>query len=129
MAVGAIEPQFFAELLAGLGLSAAEVPGQLDNASYARLPGRLASFGVVAVRASREILIDAPPEVILEALADVGSVPSWWSSAHKRSSAPQPRGCDDGSWPLSAQIVRSSASRRTASSRVSSRLQKVNLTK
>jgi Polyketide cyclase / dehydrase and lipid transport len=38
----------------------------------------------VAVRASREIIIDAPPEVILEALADVGSVPSW-SSVHKRA--------------------------------------------
>ena len=38
----------------------------------------------MAVRASREIVIDAPPEVILEALADVGSVPSW-SSVHKRA--------------------------------------------
>jgi uncharacterized protein YndB with AHSA1/START domain len=38
----------------------------------------------VAVRASREIVIDAPPEVILEALADVSSVPSW-SSVHKRA--------------------------------------------
>jgi alpha-methylacyl-CoA racemase len=37
MAVGAIEPQFFAELLAGLGLSAAEVPNQLDVASYPRM--------------------------------------------------------------------------------------------
>jgi Polyketide cyclase / dehydrase and lipid transport len=39
---------------------------------------------VVAVQASREILIDAPPEAILEALADVGSAPSW-SSIHKRA--------------------------------------------
>jgi hypothetical protein len=39
---------------------------------------------LVAVRATREIVIDAPPEVILEALADVGSVPSW-SSVHKRA--------------------------------------------
>jgi Polyketide cyclase / dehydrase and lipid transport len=37
----------------------------------------------VAVRASREILIDAPPEVILEALADVGALASW-SPVHKR---------------------------------------------
>jgi hypothetical protein len=37
----------------------------------------------VAVRASREIVIDAPPEVILEALADVGSL-STWSPIHKR---------------------------------------------
>ncbi|MGA8328036.1 MAG: CaiB/BaiF CoA-transferase family protein [Mycobacterium sp.] len=34
MAVGAIEPQFFAQLLAGLGLAADEVPGQLDIGSY-----------------------------------------------------------------------------------------------
>ena len=34
MAVGAIEPQFFAQLLAGLGLSADEVPGQYDRARY-----------------------------------------------------------------------------------------------
>jgi alpha-methylacyl-CoA racemase len=37
MAVGAIEPQFFAELLSGLGLSAADVPNQLDRASYPRM--------------------------------------------------------------------------------------------
>jgi len=37
----------------------------------------------VAVRASREIVIDAPPQLILEALADVGSL-SKWSPVHKR---------------------------------------------
>ena len=37
IAVGAIEPQFFAELLTGLGLSADEVPTQLDIASYERM--------------------------------------------------------------------------------------------
>jgi alpha-methylacyl-CoA racemase len=37
VAVGAIEPQFFAELLTGLGLSADEVPGQLDIASYGQM--------------------------------------------------------------------------------------------
>src|ERR1700752_615215 len=37
MAVGAIEPQFFAELLTGLGLSPHEVPGQLDICSYTRM--------------------------------------------------------------------------------------------
>ncbi|MCW2691283.1 MAG: far [Mycobacterium sp.] len=34
MAVGAIEPQFFAQLLSGLGLSADEVPSQMDIAAY-----------------------------------------------------------------------------------------------
>jgi hypothetical protein len=38
----------------------------------------------VAVRASREIVIDAAPEVILEALADVEAVPTW-SSVHRRA--------------------------------------------
>ncbi len=37
MAVGAIEPQFFAALLAGLGLTPDEVPAQLDIGSYPRM--------------------------------------------------------------------------------------------
>ncbi|OIN81708.1 CaiB/BaiF CoA transferase family protein [Mycobacterium malmoense] len=37
VAVGAIEPQFFAALLAGLGLSPDEVPSQLDIGSYPRM--------------------------------------------------------------------------------------------
>lgn len=38
----------------------------------------------MAVQASREIVIDASPEEILDALADIPSVPSW-SSVHKRA--------------------------------------------
>ena len=38
----------------------------------------------MAVQASQEIVIDAPPEVILDALADIGSVPSW-SPVHKKA--------------------------------------------
>ncbi|MGV0745325.1 CaiB/BaiF CoA transferase family protein [Mycolicibacterium sp. XJ870] len=34
MAVGAIEPQFFAQLVAGLGLGADEIPGQFELARY-----------------------------------------------------------------------------------------------
>ena len=37
MAVGAIEPQFFAELLKGLGLSPDEVPNQFDIGAYAEM--------------------------------------------------------------------------------------------
>ena len=37
LAVGAIEPQFFAQLLAGLGLAADEVPAQADRTDYGRL--------------------------------------------------------------------------------------------
>jgi hypothetical protein len=38
----------------------------------------------VAVQASREIIIDAPPEVILNVLADISTVPLW-SSVHKKA--------------------------------------------
>lgn len=38
----------------------------------------------MAIRASREIVIEAPPEEILAALADVDSIPSW-STVHKRA--------------------------------------------
>ncbi|MGA5537374.1 CaiB/BaiF CoA transferase family protein [Mycolicibacterium nivoides] len=34
MAVGSIEPQFFAQLVAGLGLDAGEIPGQFELARY-----------------------------------------------------------------------------------------------
>ncbi|OCB56225.1 carnitine dehydratase [Mycobacterium vulneris] len=34
MAVGSIEPQFFAQLVAGLGLDASEIPGQFELARY-----------------------------------------------------------------------------------------------
>jgi uncharacterized protein YndB with AHSA1/START domain len=37
----------------------------------------------VAVQASREIVIEAPPEVIMEALADVSTLTAW-SPVHKR---------------------------------------------
>jgi ribosome-associated toxin RatA of RatAB toxin-antitoxin module len=36
----------------------------------------------VAVRASREVVVDASPEAILDVLADIETVPSW-SSLHK----------------------------------------------
>ncbi|QNI08505.1 CoA transferase [Mycobacterium kubicae] len=37
LAVGAIEPQFFAALLTGLGLDSEQIPNQLDVASYSRM--------------------------------------------------------------------------------------------
>ena len=37
----------------------------------------------MAIQASSDIVIDAPPEKIMEALADLDAVPSW-SSVHKR---------------------------------------------
>src|SRR3984885_16089885 len=42
LAVGAIEPQFFAALLAGLGLPADEVPNQLDIGSFPQMHAQFA---------------------------------------------------------------------------------------
>ena len=42
------------------------------------------TFANVAVRASREVVFDAPPDAILAALADIEAVPSW-SSVHKHA--------------------------------------------
>jgi uncharacterized protein YndB with AHSA1/START domain len=38
----------------------------------------------MAVRASREVVFEAPPEAIMEALADIDEVPTW-SSLHKHA--------------------------------------------
>ena len=49
VAVGAIEPQFWARLLAGLGLSAGDLPAQLDRSGWPAVKERLAA--VFATRA------------------------------------------------------------------------------
>ena len=43
VAVGALEPQFYAELLDGLGLRAADLPGQMDRERWSELRQRLAA--------------------------------------------------------------------------------------
>ncbi|EFC86661.1 CoA transferase [Parafrankia sp. EUN1f] len=48
IAVGAIEPQFYAQLLAGVGLTAEELPGQYDRAGWPVVGARLA--GIFATR-------------------------------------------------------------------------------
>jgi uncharacterized membrane protein len=47
-----------------------------------RVRGGRIRFAKVAVRASREVVVDAPPEAILDVLADIDAVPSW-SALHK----------------------------------------------
>jgi alpha-methylacyl-CoA racemase len=44
MAVGAIEPQFYAQLLAGLGLDPATLPKQMDSRSWPEMKTRIASI-------------------------------------------------------------------------------------
>ncbi|WP_214402146.1 CaiB/BaiF CoA transferase family protein [Pseudonocardia lacus] len=52
VAVGAIEPQFYAAMLAGLGLTDADLPGQLDRDRWPELKARLAE--VFATRSRDE---------------------------------------------------------------------------
>ena len=44
MSVGAIEPQFYAELLRGIGLDGADLPRQMDKASWPALKERFAAI-------------------------------------------------------------------------------------
>ncbi|MCM3882685.1 CaiB/BaiF CoA-transferase family protein [Frankia sp. R82] len=48
VAVGALEPQFYAQLLAGLGLAGEDLPGQYDRAGWPVLRARIG--GVLATR-------------------------------------------------------------------------------
>jgi alpha-methylacyl-CoA racemase len=50
VAVGALEPQFYAALLAGLGLSGADLPAQLDRAGWPVLRARFAEVFATRTR-------------------------------------------------------------------------------
>jgi alpha-methylacyl-CoA racemase len=50
VAVGAIEPQFYARLLAGLGIDPASVPAQLDRAGWPPVRARLAEVFATRTR-------------------------------------------------------------------------------
>ena len=54
MAVGPLEPHFYAELLSGLGLDPAELPGQHDRDSWPELRNRLAEVFAERTRAEWE---------------------------------------------------------------------------
>jgi alpha-methylacyl-CoA racemase len=50
MAVGAIEPQFYAELLRGLGLEGTELPAQMDQAHWPAMKARFAEIFATKTR-------------------------------------------------------------------------------
>jgi alpha-methylacyl-CoA racemase len=50
VAVGAIEPRFYAALLQGLGLDPAELPPQMDRASWPKMKARLAALFAMKTR-------------------------------------------------------------------------------
>jgi len=58
MAVGAIEPQFYAELLKGVGLDGAELPGQNDKSQWPAMKARLAGIFKQKTRAEWEAIFE-----------------------------------------------------------------------
>jgi alpha-methylacyl-CoA racemase len=58
MAVGALEPQFYEELIAGLGLGAADLPDRLDKEAWPELRERFREVFVGRTRAEWEAVFD-----------------------------------------------------------------------
>jgi len=58
VAVGAIEPQFYAELLRGLGLEAASLPPQMERRSWPQMKQRLAAIFRSKTRAEWEAIFE-----------------------------------------------------------------------
>ena len=74
MAVGALEPQFFAELVDKLGLTGEELPGHLDPAGWPRLRARLAEVFLSKTR-------DEWSAIFFESDACVTPILSPWEAA------------------------------------------------
>ncbi|KUI11557.1 carnitine dehydratase [Mycobacterium sp. GA-1285] len=92
MAVGAIEPQFYVQLLTGLGLSADELPSQMDRAAF---PEMHRLFEERFARKTR----DEWTEVFAATDACVTPVLTWTEAAHndhlrERSTLVQANGVD-----------------------------------
>ncbi len=76
LSVGAIEPQFYAELLRGLGLEGEDLPRQMDKSSWPALKERFAAIIATKTRAEWCAVFDgtdacvAPVLTMSEAMAD-----------------------------------------------------------
>jgi alpha-methylacyl-CoA racemase len=72
--VGAIEPQFYRALLDGLGLSAAELPEQLDRSRWPELKARFAGIFATRTRDEWAAVFDGTDACVTPVLA-FGEVP------------------------------------------------------
>lgn len=77
MAVGAIEPQFYAELLKGVGLEAADLPGQNDKSQWPAMKERLAAIFKSKSRAEWESIFEGTDACVspVRSFAEVGDDP------------------------------------------------------
>ena len=94
MAVGALEPQFYAQLLRGLGLDAAGLPAQDDRAGWPELRARFAAAFAGRTRAEWTAVFDGTDACVTPVLS-FAEAPSHPHLAHRGSLAeldgiPQP---------------------------------------
>jgi len=77
MSVGAIEPQFYAALLRGLGLEGEKLPGQNDRAHWPQLRERFAAIFATRTRAQWCAIFDGTDACVAPVLklSEVGTHP------------------------------------------------------
>ena len=111
MAVGAIEPQFFAQLLAGLGLSTDDVPNQFDPAAYPRdaqalrragSRARPATSGPRSSPAPTRASHPCSPGAKRRRTNTSGRARRWWTANGVDQAAPAPRFSRTPSGPVGA---------------------------
>jgi alpha-methylacyl-CoA racemase len=69
IAVGALEPNFYAQLIAGLGLGADELPAQMDSASWPAMKQRFAAIFRTKTRAEWESIFDGKDACVAAVLS------------------------------------------------------------
>jgi len=69
LGVGAIEPQFYAELLEGLGLADEELPGQMDRAAWPAMKERFAAVFATRTRSEWEAVFDGSDACVAPVLS------------------------------------------------------------
>jgi alpha-methylacyl-CoA racemase len=77
VSVGAIEPQFYAALLAGLGIDAATMPHQMDQSKWAETAARFAEIFATKTRAEWSAIFDGTDACVAPILnlGEVGDHP------------------------------------------------------
>ncbi len=69
IAVGALEPQFYAQLLEGLGLRAEELPAQMDSAAWPEMKLRFAALFRTKTRSEWEAVFDGKDACVAAVLS------------------------------------------------------------
>jgi alpha-methylacyl-CoA racemase len=83
VSVGAIEPQFYAALLQGLGIDAATMPHQMDQSKWAETGARFAEIFATRTRAEWSAVFDGTDACVAPIL-NLGEVADHPHNAHRR---------------------------------------------